>query len=146
MDRKSVLFGHWIGPFLSWEHKLSRVLETEACVRDVCGVESWKAKRSEMEVVWWGWGYCPIWTDTKEILMNLIPPSFSLAVVRLNINSRDSNHHVETHTRGMECESSMYTQIVGFKLKMVSDLRDHSWLIYTASECLRETSDTREGE
>ena len=43
--------------------------------------------------------------------MNLIPPSFSLAIVRLNINSQDSNHHVETHTRGMECESSMCTRI-----------------------------------
>ena len=78
--------------------------------------------------------------------MNPLPPSFSLAVVRLNINSRDSNHHVETHTRGMECESSMYTHIVGIKLKMVSVLRDHSWLVYTASEWLRETLDTLEGE
>ncbi len=70
--------------------------------------------------------------------MNLIPPSFSLAIVRLNINSQDSNHHVETHICGMECESSMYTQIVEIRPNRVSSLRDQSWLLYTASEWRRE--------
>ncbi len=110
MDRKSVLFWplNWAFPFMR-----AQIVKGPRG----WGMCSWCVRsgelegKAEMEVVWWGWGYCPIWTYTKEILMNLIPPSFSLAIVRLNINSQDSNHQVETHTRGMECESSMYTQM-----------------------------------